>query len=73
MKTSQFKTFIKTLETADEQNDIWWAGYLWMDLTQKQIWKAEEILWSLEKSDIIKTDLANGWFIFPSGLKLKIQ
>lgn len=72
MKTNQFKVFHAEVMKADKTNDVWWAGYLWMDLTKRQAEIISDTLW-IKASSCVKTDLENGWFIFPNGLKFRIQ
>lgn len=39
MINSRFKHFIDCVATCGEDDPIWWSGYLFLDLTEKQIKK----------------------------------
>lgn len=43
MRNEQFKQFLETVKDADKYDPIWYAGYLWIDLTEKQIDKVISI------------------------------
>lgn len=74
MKTSQFKTFIETIKTAPANADIWYCGYLFLNLTQRQ---GQIFLDELAKNPIVK----NGRNIFdnteyleiPSGMRFYLN
>lgn len=70
MKANQFKVFHEAVATANKNSDVWYAGYLWLDLTDKQADKISNILWSKNCVDV---DLKKGWFIFPNGLKYQTK
>lgn len=36
MRNAEFKMMENRLWIADENDNIWWAGYLFLDLTKKQ-------------------------------------
>lgn len=72
MKNNQFKMFHAEVMKADKDSDVWCAGCLWMDLTHKQAETVSDTLW-LKVGSCIDIDLQNGWFIFPNGLKFRIQ
>lgn len=70
MKNAEYKAFKDTVNTADEKHFIWWAGYLWIDLTKRQ---AREIVNILSGKDFIKkTTTFNGHeaLEIPSGLAI---
>lgn len=70
MKNAEYKAFRNTVATADEKNPIWWAGFLWIDLTKRQ---ANDIITILERLDFIKeVTLFNGKqaLEIPSGLAI---
>lgn len=70
MKTNQFKLFHEEVIRANKESDVWYAGYLWIDLTERQAKIISDTLWI---KACIEVDLKNEWFIFPNGLKFKIQ
>ena len=70
MKTNQFKLFHSEVMKADKTSDVWYAGYLWMDLTKRQTEIISDTLWI---KGCVEVDLTNGWFILPNGLKFRIQ
>lgn len=37
MKNDGFKRFCEYVKNAEENDPIWYAGYLWLELTEKQI------------------------------------
>lgn len=70
MKSNEYKVFKTAVATADAQNDIWWAGYYWMNLTGSQ---CKDMLDLLETKPFIKqSKTLNGKdaLIMPSGLML---
>lgn len=44
MKRDEFKLFLDRVSVADSEDFIWWAGYLWLDLTYKQALRVLEVL-----------------------------
>lgn len=44
MTNGQFKSFREIVETANEHDDIWWAGYLWLDLSKRQADEMRKLL-----------------------------
>lgn len=36
MKVKEFKMFMERVQEANEHDPIWWAGYLWINLTDRQ-------------------------------------
>lgn len=54
MTNKQYKVFKYIVEKADEKNDIWWMGYHWIDLTEKQF---KDICKVLATKDCIKTKI----------------
>lgn len=73
MRKSDFSYFIEEVKNADEHNPIWYAGYLWIDLTEKQIDKVISII----KNGKTCREVTTGNAIFqrdvvktPSGMKL---
>lgn len=51
MKRTDYEAFKKTVSIADESHDVWWCGYLFMELTPKQ---SDEIMNILFKRGIFK-------------------
>lgn len=66
MKTKDFNAFKEVISYADEKHPIWWAGYLWIDLTEKQGTKAYSIL---KERGFEQT--ATGHVMLPSGMGIK--
>lgn len=46
MKRVDFGKFKEVISTARNNDPIWWAGYLWINLTEKQSNEVIEILTS---------------------------
>jgi len=46
MRSKDFKAFKSIIATADTEHSVWWAGYYWLDLTQRQCQEACKILTS---------------------------
>ena len=68
MKIAEFNKFKAYVETADMKDPIWWAGYLWIDLTAKQGEKMAEVL---VKKGMGKFDADGKHFAeMPSGLRI---
>lgn len=66
MTTKDFKAFKEVITEADKKDPIWWAGYHWINLTQKQGATAYAIL---EARGFEKNE--NDYVVLPSGLAFK--
>lgn len=66
MKRSDFGKFKEVISTAKSDDPIWWAGYLWINLTEKQSNEVIEILTS--RGFRISTNEIE----IPSGIRFKI-
>lgn len=44
MKKKDFARFLEELEKADSKDPIWYCGYLFLDLTPKQVEKVQDAL-----------------------------
>ena len=44
MKLQDFKNFLEHIETADSKDPVWHMGYLFLDLTPKQMVKVQDKL-----------------------------
>ena len=44
MKKQEFTKFLEDIEQADDKNPIWYMGYLFLDLTPKQVTKLQDKL-----------------------------
>ena len=74
MKRSEYKVFKQMVNDADVNNSIWWCGYYWIDLTDKQlsdIASTEGVI----KNSMITIDLKEHEtrYTLPSGITLKIR
>lgn len=70
MTNSEYKNFKEYVTTADEKDPVWWAGYMWINLTKRQ---AKDIISVLENKSFVKeTTLRNGRLALeiPSGLAI---
>lgn len=73
MKNSTFKLFKETIAKADTTDPIWYCGYLWIDLTQKQ---AIEIVSILEKRHFpMRWNERMNWteIVIPSGMGIALD
>lgn len=66
MKRSEFATFKKIISTCDNKHPIWYMGYLWIDLTVKQLNTIYDIL--VNRGCEINED---GYVLTPSGFGIK--
>lgn len=66
MKRSDFGKFKEVIKNADNNDPIWWAGYLWLDLTENQYNKAYDIL--IDKGFPVNE---SGFVKMPSGFIFK--
>lgn len=66
MKASDFKAFKNVISYADDKHPIWWAGYLWINLTAKQ----GEVAYSILKARGFEQN-DTGHMMLPSGLGIK--
>lgn len=75
MKRDLFKRFKETVKQADASDPIWYMGYLWLDLTDKQVETlAFEVLPSNPNIEVT-IDLYEGVYKYklPNGLVLIIE
>lgn len=73
MTNKDFKNFCVYVQNAEENDSIWYAGYMWIDLTENQINKIVEII-KIGKN-IVQHEIGNAIFQrsiieTPSGMKL---
>ena len=72
MKQSTFKNFIAAVKESKSNDPVWYAGYLWLNLTERQVKKTIDAL-------IIRGDCPvekrNGKYciVIPSGIALEIN
>ena len=70
MKNSEYRVFKTVVALADAQNDIWWAGYYWANLTGSQ---CKDMIDLLETKPFIKpakTLTGKDALQMPSGLMI---
>lgn len=74
MKKEQFKSFSEAVAKADSTSDIWYAGYLWIDLTDRQVKQISNVL-AVHPSVQTTLSLKDGEvrYRFPSGIEIKIS
>lgn len=76
MNNSNFKAFKECIRTAGECEAVWWAGYLWLDLTKKQFCEVYNIL-ANRRDGVCKViiSIRNGRteIEIPSGIRLFIE
>lgn len=73
MKREQFKGFKDMVAKADSKSDIWYAGYLWLDLTAyqtRQIAKVLAVHPDVQTTLSLKDGEAR--YRFPSGIEIKV-
>lgn len=72
MKRAEFNGFYEAVKTAGNNDPVWWAGYLWIDLTEKQ---SEKIMTALSVNTAVEItlDLRTGVtsYRLPSGMTLR--
>lgn len=66
MKRADFNRFYEAVMTAEEKDPIWWAGYLWINLTEKQ---CDNITEALTCNKYVK--VSEDGYKLPSGILLK--
>ena len=70
MKKAEYQVFKTVVALADAHNDIWWAGYYWINLTHSQ---CRDMLDMLETKPFIKqtkTLTGQDALMLPSGLMI---
>lgn len=76
MKQEKYKLFKEAISTAGAKDPVWWAGYLWIDLTEKQGREVFKILGN-RRDNVCKTiiSLRNSRIEIeiPSGIRLFIE
>ena len=76
MKQDRYKLFKEAISTAGAKDPVWWAGYLWLDLTKKQSHEVFNILGN-RRDGVCKViiSLRNGRIEIeiPSGIRLYIE
>ena len=66
MKRSDFGKFKEVISTAKSDDPIWWAGYLWINLTEKQ---SNEVIGILTSRGF---RISANEIVLPSGIKFII-
>lgn len=72
MNNAKFKSFLKAVKTVDSKDPLWWAGYLWIDLTPLQCIKTMNVL-QYRKDCKIVFENGKNWYMIPSGLKIALD
>lgn len=67
MKRTQFERFKSAILTAPKDDPIWWCGYLFIDLTEKQFATTKALLYS--RADDF--EITDEQITLPSGLGLR--
>lgn len=72
MKRDLFKRFKETVKQADASDPIWYMGYLWLDLTEKQVDSIAKDVLSVHKDVSVEIDLRDSVvrYTLPNGLVL---
>ena len=71
MKTNEFKNFINYVEECSDDDPIWWAGYMFINLTEKQSGTLIDVLCN---RFVVKTDdRGRDTVMIPSGIKFVIK
>jgi hypothetical protein len=65
MKNNRYKSFRNYIVTASKQDQIWWDGFYFLDLTERQFNEIRDIC--ISKGFEIKEDTV----LLPSGIGLK--
>lgn len=75
MKRDLFKRFKETVKQADASDPIWYMGYLWLDLTNKQFKDLAYSVLSVHKDIEVIIDLHEGVYKYrlPNGLVLTLE
>lgn len=71
MKRNEFVRFRETITNADAEHPIWYMGFLWLNLTEKQL---HEIVAICSQHSACKRKVLNGrdCIVTPSGLGMSI-
>ena len=74
MKRDLFKRFKETVKQADASDPIWYMGYLWLDLTDRQAETLAYEVLSVHPNIEVTIDLTDGThkYRLPNGLVLSI-
>lgn len=75
MKRDLFKRFKETVKQADASDPIWYMGYLWLDLTDKQFKDLAYCVLSVHNDVEVTIDLHEGVYKYrlPNGLVLTLN
>ena len=66
MNVSAYKTFKQIVRTGDEKSPIWWAGYMWLNLTKRQTKEIVGIL--IDRGFPVEDGFKGKMVKIPSGL-----
>lgn len=70
MKSNEFKQLMKHVETCERNNEIWWLGWVFMDLTERQMRQLYNTL--LSRPDFKETIFNGKWGVkLPSSIFLE--
>lgn len=72
MKKSEFDLFLEEVRKAGYHSYIWWAAYMWRNLTKKQVQTMHDVI--VCKPEVLKVE-RNGKTIyqFPSGIEWMVE
>ena len=70
MKKGEFKRFKKIISTCEDNDPIWWAGYLFINLTKDQYCETCEIL--SNRYGVVTDNMGYPSVMTPSGFCLRI-
>ena len=70
MTQQQFKNFSRIVEEAEANDVIWWQGYYWINLTERQAQKMDTILRSKGFINTVTDNMGRKAHLFPSGMTL---
>lgn len=73
MKNIEFRTLLHIVSVADEQSEVWWAGYLFMNLTTAQVRRLMEYLEVRPFIKHVKTITNKDALMMPSGICIEYK
>ena len=69
MKKANFDRFLQAVASVPENGDLWWAGYLFLDLNSKQMEKTYEVAKN-RFGEKLNERMKRTEVVLPSGLAL---
>lgn len=73
MNNTEFRALLNIVALADEQSEVWWAGYLFMNMTKAQLHRLMDYLEVRPFIKRVKTITNKDALMLPSGICIEYK